>query len=75
MMSTMCLKNVKVINRNKYIEKNLCITEFIYQEFVHRFYVQQLSSETKWSPRKCFVDIHVIILRNFTPSLDCSFLV
>ena len=42
-----------------------------------QFCVLQLSSEPKWSSRKCLVDVHVIILRNFTkpPSLDCSFLV
>jgi len=38
-------------------------------------YVLQLSSETKWSSRKCFLNVHLIILRSFTkpPSLESRF--
>ena len=32
MMSTMCSKHVETKNKNKYIERNLCVTLVIYQE-------------------------------------------
>ena len=35
MMSTMCSKYVEIYKSNKYIERNLCVTLVIYQDWVN----------------------------------------
>jgi hypothetical protein len=51
-----------IINRNKYIEKNLCITLFVYQESLHD------ARSTKCKMYKSCIKLHICV-RTFSVML------
>jgi len=67
------LKTCRVINRNKHIEKNLCITLVIYQESLHDARQQNVKCDDKfcWSKTSMkttsthFLDVQQSIQKNY----------